>query len=145
MSQYFALGEHTLWNPSHGAARMFLRQVFVFEAELGLPSGIGPMQDDECQIDPVALGTFVATLLQQHVRTNHAVLMALSEGFIATMLVLARRAGIELAWPIDDTPAPGTVADIQVPGAAADSTTGARARLDRLRDTSRTLSTRMAR
>lgn len=40
---------------------MFLRQVSVFEAELGLLSGIGPMQNDECQIDPVALGTFVDT------------------------------------------------------------------------------------
>ncbi|WP_449657538.1 DUF6086 family protein [Streptomyces gibsoniae] len=99
----------------------------------------------ECQIDPVALGTFVDTLVQQHVRTNHAVLIALSEGFIATMLVLARRAGIELTWPPDDAPDPRTIADIQVPSAAADSTTGARARWDRLRDTSRTLSTRMAR
>jgi hypothetical protein len=145
VSQYFDLGEQTLWSPSNGAARMFLRQVVVFEAELGLPSGIGPMQDDECQIDPIALGTFVDTLLQQHVRTDHAVLIALSEGFIATMLVLAQRAGIELTWPTDDTRGPGTIADIQVPSAAPDNTTGARARLDRLQDTSRTLSTRMAR
>lgn len=61
------------------------------------------------------------------------------------MLVLAQRAGIELTWPKDDAPDSGTIADIQVPSAAPDSTTGARARLDRLRDTSRTLSTCMAR
>ncbi|MEV7247468.1 DUF6086 family protein [Streptomyces cyaneofuscatus] len=31
---------------------MFQRQVAVFEAELELPSGIGPMENDECQITP---------------------------------------------------------------------------------------------
>jgi hypothetical protein len=43
MSQYFDMGEETLWNPSNGASRLFQRQVAVFESELGLPSGIGPM------------------------------------------------------------------------------------------------------
>ncbi|WP_254882141.1 DUF6086 family protein [Streptomyces sp. NA03103] len=38
---YFELGDETLWNPSNGAGRLFMRQVEVFEAELGLPSGIG--------------------------------------------------------------------------------------------------------
>ena len=40
MSMYFELGDETLWNPSTNAGRLFMRQVEVFEAELGLPSGI---------------------------------------------------------------------------------------------------------
>lgn len=40
VSQYFDIGDRTLWNPSNGAARLFLRQAAVFEAELGLPSGV---------------------------------------------------------------------------------------------------------
>lgn len=98
MSQYFDMGDETLWNPSNGAARLFLLQVVVFEAELGLPSGIGPMENDECQIDPVALGSFVNGLLARHQRTSHAVILALSEGFIATLLVLAQRADVEVCW-----------------------------------------------
>ncbi|MFD6228225.1 DUF6086 family protein [Streptomyces sp. NPDC060232] len=98
VSQYFDLGDETLWNPSHGASRMFQRHVAVFEAELELPSGIGPMENDECQIDPVALETFVNALLARHRRTSHAIILALSEGFTATVLVLAERAGIRLNW-----------------------------------------------
>ncbi|MEU9635820.1 DUF6086 family protein [Streptomyces tendae] len=41
MSMYFCIDGETLWNPSNGAGRLFLRQVEVFEAELNLPSGIG--------------------------------------------------------------------------------------------------------
>ncbi|MFF7023209.1 DUF6086 family protein [Streptomyces klenkii] len=29
-------------NPSNGASRLFMSQVSVYQAELGLPSGIGP-------------------------------------------------------------------------------------------------------
>ncbi|WOX17170.1 DUF6086 family protein [Streptomyces sp. N50] len=38
---YFDAGDETLWNPSNGAGRLFLRQLELFEAELKLPSGIG--------------------------------------------------------------------------------------------------------
>ncbi|MFI2430763.1 DUF6086 family protein [Streptomyces sp. NPDC018693] len=44
MSMYFELGDETLWNPSNGVGRLFLRQVEVFEAELKLPSGNQPGQ-----------------------------------------------------------------------------------------------------
>ncbi len=30
MSQYFHIGDETLWDPSNGASRMFRRQVAVF-------------------------------------------------------------------------------------------------------------------
>ncbi len=73
MSQYFDIGDETLWNPSNGASRMFQRQVAVFEAELELPSGIGPMENDECQISPDTFETFVNALLATHRRTSHAI------------------------------------------------------------------------
>ncbi|MFD9903311.1 DUF6086 family protein [Streptomyces sp. NPDC059063] len=98
MSQYFDLGDETLWNPSTGAARLFLRQVAVFEAELDLPSGIGPMEHDECQLDPAVFTTFVNALLAHHRRSHHAVVVALSEGFVATVLALAGRAGVAVDW-----------------------------------------------
>ncbi|WP_141202864.1 DUF6086 family protein [Streptomyces griseorubiginosus] len=98
MSQYFDMGDEVLWNPSNGASRLFQRQVSVFEAELELSSGIGPMENDECQIDPASFEIFVNALLAQHRRTSHAILLALSEGFTATVLVLAERAGISVDW-----------------------------------------------
>lgn len=98
MSQYFEMGDKTLWNPSSGASRLFLRQVALFEHELELTSGIGPMEDDDCPIDPVAFELFVHALLIRHRRTSHAIVRALSEGFIATVLVLAGRAGTTVDW-----------------------------------------------
>ncbi|MER5407210.1 DUF6086 family protein [Streptomyces sp. NPDC002769] len=115
MSQYYALGGRTLWNPSNGASRLFLRQVALFEAELGLPSGIGPMESDECQIAPVAFKAFVDALSARHRRTTHAVMIALSEGFVSTVLVLARRADIEVAWNASESAARDQLTDIQVP------------------------------
>ncbi|MEV6840398.1 DUF6086 family protein [Streptomyces sp. NPDC051133] len=114
MSQYFDIDDETLWNPSNGASRLFRRQVAVFEAELGLSSGIGPMENDECQIDPAAFELFVIALLAQHRRTTHAIVLALSEGFTATVLVLAERAGIRVDWAQLGSAPDGVREDVQI-------------------------------
>ncbi|MGW8699689.1 DUF6086 family protein [Streptomyces eurythermus] len=124
MSMYFDIGDETLWNPSNGAGRLFLRQVGVFEAELGLPSGIGQGKywgdPDTLEVDPAVFAEFVRGLVAWHCRTGHAVISALSEGFVATAIALARRAGIDVEMP-EPGPGPGHVcgssqSDVQVPG-----------------------------
>ncbi|MFE4642377.1 DUF6086 family protein [Streptomyces sp. NPDC056730] len=117
VSQYYEMGDQTLWNPSNGASRLFLRQVDLHQDELGQPSGIGPMEADACQIDPVVFEAFVDALLARHRRTSHAVMTALSEGFVATVLVLAERAGIEVRWQAADAAGNGGREDVQVPAA----------------------------
>lgn len=122
MSMYFDIGDETLWNPSNGAGRLFLRQVEVFEAELNLPSGIGQGaywgDPDTLEVDPAVYAEFARGLVAWHCRAGHSVILALSEGFVATAVALARRAGIEV-----ELPQPGSVAacggvqrDVQVPG-----------------------------
>ncbi|WP_310725944.1 DUF6086 family protein [Streptomyces sp. N2A] len=117
MSQYYDLDDQTLWNPSNGVSRLFMSQVGVYQAELGMPSGIGAMQADECQIDPIVFKAFVDALLTWHRRTSHAVMVALSEGFIATVLVLAERAGIEVNWQSAGSAEVAGLKDVQVPTA----------------------------
>ncbi|MEU5426047.1 DUF6086 family protein [Streptomyces olivoreticuli] len=124
MSQYFSVGDETLWNPSNGASRMFLHQVAVFEVELDVTSGLGPMEADECQVDPAAFAAFTDALLAWHRKTHHAVILALSEGFVATVLALAGRAGAEVRWtPPEPDPGEG-LRDVQagpaVPAAVDD-------------------------
>ncbi|MGW1726837.1 DUF6086 family protein [Streptomyces sp. NPDC002306] len=114
MSQYFDIGDETLWNPSNGASRMFQRHVAVFEAELELPSGIGLMENDECQISPATFETFVNALLAKHRGMSHAVWLALSEGFTATVLVLAERAGIKVDWARHGASPETPLEDVQV-------------------------------
>lgn len=146
MSQYFEMGDETLWNPSTGASRLFLRQVAVFEAELGLPSGFGPMVDDECRIDPAAFETFANALLARHRRTDHAVVSALSEGFTTTVVVLAQRAEIELDWARPRVEPDSPRDDVQVSaltGASVPAEDGLRA--SRLREAAANLSRFMSR
>ncbi|MFD8418041.1 DUF6086 family protein [Streptomyces sp. NPDC059466] len=119
MSQYYDMGGRTLWNPSNGASRLFLRQVALFEAELGMPSGIGPMEADESEIAPVAFKAFADALLARHRATTHGVMIALSEGFVCTVLVLARRADIEVAWNPAGGAAQTGLTDVQVPAPPA--------------------------
>ncbi|MFE2599810.1 DUF6086 family protein [Streptomyces sp. NPDC059396] len=97
MSQYYEMGDRTLWNPSSGVSRLFLRQVALYEAELGVPSGFGPMEADVSRIDPAGFTAFVDALLVRHSKTRNAVMKTLSEGFVVTVLVLAQKAGIEMA------------------------------------------------
>ncbi|WP_411135572.1 DUF6086 family protein [Streptomyces sp. C10] len=115
MSQYFDMGDQTLWNPSNGASRLFMSQVHVYQAEVGLPSGIGPIKADGCQIDPVIFKAFVDALLAWRRRTSHAVMAALAEGFVATVVVLAERAGIEVNWQPAGIVEDGGFRDVQVP------------------------------
>ncbi|UBU12594.1 DUF6086 family protein [Nonomuraea gerenzanensis] len=96
MSQYYQVGEQVLWNPSNGVSALFLRSAQALAPEAGLPTGLGPMRSDECQIDLETFTAFVGALVDRYERTNHPILHALMEGFIATALVLVQRAGAEL-------------------------------------------------
>ncbi|GGU61239.1 hypothetical protein GCM10010211_27730 [Streptomyces albospinus] len=60
-----------------------------------MPSGIGPMRSDEYRIDPADVAAFVEALLARRRRTTHGVMIALSDGFLATVPALAARAGTE--------------------------------------------------
>ncbi|MFJ8555482.1 DUF6086 family protein [Streptomyces sp. NPDC093676] len=120
--QYFDVGDETLWNPSNGAGRLFMRQVEVFEAELKLPSGIGQGRywgdPDTFEVDPAVYAVFVRGLVAWYCWTGHSVIRALSEGFTATAVTLARRAGIdvEVPEPAPDHRCGDPQRDIQVSG-----------------------------
>lgn len=89
--------------PVERRGALFLRHVEVFEAELGLPSGIGQGKHwgdpDTLEVDVVVYEEFARGLVHWHCRTHHPVIRTLSEGFVATALALARRAGIEVEMP----------------------------------------------
>ncbi|PYC68358.1 hypothetical protein C7C46_29165, partial [Streptomyces tateyamensis] len=83
---------------------------------LSLPSGIGPMESDECQVDPAVLEVFTNALLTRHRETQHAIERALTEGFVITMLALAERAGVEVHWEPPPGAAPAAeLRDVQIP------------------------------
>ncbi|MEV6195645.1 DUF6086 family protein [Streptomyces sp. NPDC051920] len=146
MSMYFELDDETLWNPSNGAGRLFMRQLEVFEAEVGLPSRIGQGRywgdPDTLEVDPVLYARFVNGLVAQHRRTGHQVVLALSEGFVATAVALAWRAGIEVVTPEPDAGDERGRFDVQIPASPRSTPTAV---MDALQDRARELDRWMAR
>jgi len=123
MSQYYRVGDTVLWNPSMTASRLFVGQVRLFETELGLPSGVGPMQADECQVDLALFETFAQALVADSRWSHHAALRTLAEGFIVTVLAVAQRAGVDVRWPTSVDTLEGD-RDLQVLGEASPTTGG---------------------
>ncbi|MGW2567539.1 DUF6086 family protein [Streptomyces sp. NPDC001537] len=99
MSQYYEVDGETVWNPGTLSSRLFLEYVRVYEGLLEVPSGLGPMLNDECRIDPPAFEGFVNAVLVWWDRTGSAVIDALAGGFVATLVALAEKAGVEVRWP----------------------------------------------
>jgi len=98
MSQYFDVGERTLWNPSNGPGTLFLSVAKALEPVAELPSGIGVGRwgpgDPDCHgIDLVAFTRFTDVLVRRYRESNHLILRSLMEGFIATAIVLVERGG----------------------------------------------------
>ncbi|GAA2896984.1 hypothetical protein Acy02nite_80810 [Actinoplanes cyaneus] len=96
MSQYFQAGDLVLWNPSNGVATLFVRTSEAMAPLVGLPTGIGPCVNDEYEIDLDMFESFVDALAARYLSANHPILRSLVEGFLATAIVMAQRAGREL-------------------------------------------------
>ncbi|WP_433315099.1 DUF6086 family protein [Micromonospora chersina] len=93
MSQYFQAGDLVLWNPSNRVAELFVRTGNAVAGLVDRPTGIGPMQADEYDIDLDVFADFVDALVAQYLSSSHTILRSLLEGFTATALVLVDRAG----------------------------------------------------
>ncbi|MEU3612994.1 DUF6086 family protein [Streptomyces sp. NPDC006872] len=114
MSQYYEVDGESVWNPATRASELFLAHVRVYEEWVGVPSGFGPMRNDECPIDVPAFEAFANALLDRHNHTGHAIVDALADGFIATVLALAARIGLDVRLPERPATLDGFMA-VQVP------------------------------
>jgi Family of unknown function (DUF6086) len=102
MSCIFQVGETILWNPSNQVATLFLEQAHDFCAFAGVASGLGPIWEDECNINLSEFTVYVENLAVRYQTSKHGVLRALMEGFLSTSLVLLARVGVRVST-IDPT------------------------------------------
>jgi hypothetical protein len=96
MSCTFNVGDLTVWNPSNTVARLFKEEAEAIAATFDIPSGLGPIIEDECEIDVVVFEAFVGQLIKQYEQVVHPIFKTLTVGFIATASVLVERAGGQL-------------------------------------------------
>ena len=107
MSQYYNVDGKSVWNPGMSTSGQFLAYIRVFEAELGMPSGIGPMYGDEAEIDVPVYAAFVSAFLNWYrVRTGSDDTELMAAGFLTIVLALAQRAGAVIDWPEEEQPWP---------------------------------------
>jgi hypothetical protein len=131
VSRYFQVGDHVLWNPSNVVAELFVRSAEALAPTADASTGIGPMEADEYEIDMAAFDAFVDALVRRYVASRHPILNSLSEGFIATALVLVQRAGRSVTALSE--PVPAELRDVSV-GPASMAASGDIERLRSLRD-----------
>ncbi|GAA2818536.1 DUF6086 family protein [Crossiella cryophila] len=93
MSQYFKHAGRTLWNPANGVAALFLASAQAASTAVDLPTGLGAMVADECEIDLPVFAALTDAVVRRCRESGHPVLRALLEGFAATAVVLVERAG----------------------------------------------------
>jgi uncharacterized protein DUF6086 len=96
MSTTFHTGGDVVWSPSNQVARLFTGQAAVITSVFAVPSGLGDIIEDECEIDPSAFAAFLTAILHQYQAATHPILRSLIVGFLGTALVLADRAGLPL-------------------------------------------------
>lgn len=83
-----------------GTSKRFLQGLARLEDEMGLPSGIGPMESDFAQVEPDRLAAFLGVLLERLAASSRTAAAALSGDEVsAEVLVLGERAGVSLPWP----------------------------------------------
>jgi hypothetical protein len=93
MSQYFLSGGDVLWNPATRVAGLFVDMAAAHARLLGRPSGLGPMEEDECQVDVPVFAAFTDALVRDYARSNHMIKRSLMAGFVATALAVAELSG----------------------------------------------------
>ncbi|MEU8119033.1 DUF6086 family protein [Spirillospora sp. NPDC049024] len=121
MSQYFQNGDDVLWNPATRVAGLFLDTAAAHARMLGVPSGLGPMEADECQVDVPVFAAFTDALVRYYARSSHRILRSLMEGFVATALAVAENAGgpVPAATELADDPDVRRLTDLAHEAAAA--------------------------
>lgn len=105
MSITFDVGDVTVWDASNAPARIFKGHAESFADALKVPSGLGKIANDICEIDFPVFEAFVATLVERYEASTHPILRALTFAFIPTAEVLIERAGgvIPKATPQQET------------------------------------------
>ncbi|RDI63524.1 DUF6086 family protein [Nocardia pseudobrasiliensis] len=100
MSQYFNAGDKMVWNsPGVLDGPLFATMAELLADQLGVPSGLSGMINDECDIDVAAFETFVNTILDRDYRTGSWFWHNLMPGYILTAWMLLERSGGTIREP----------------------------------------------
>ncbi|MFJ4871267.1 DUF6086 family protein [Streptomyces sp. NPDC088757] len=101
VSCFFRVDDQDVWNPSNSVARIFLSTARGISEEFTLPSGLGKIINDECEVNGDEFSAFATELLVRYERSNNKPLKELLEGVIAISLVMLDRAGRDVGTIVE--------------------------------------------
>ncbi|NYH42524.1 hypothetical protein HNR22_002251 [Micromonospora jinlongensis] len=93
MSYPFQTAETPVWDPALRVGQVYLGQAQSVAEVVGTASGLTPLRNGSCDLDPTTFTTFVDRLLQFYNEGRHPTLSQLLRGVLLVSLVLLERAG----------------------------------------------------
>jgi hypothetical protein len=93
MSYSFHVGGETVWDPARQVGKLFLGQAQAVADVLDVVSGLHPMLNGTCAVDPVVFAAFVATVQAWHLKSRHPELLLLTGGVLTVAVALLSRTG----------------------------------------------------
>jgi hypothetical protein len=96
VSYPFHLSGVQVWDPALTVGKLFLAQADGIAGILDVPSGLTPLRDGTCAVDPERFPGFAAELGRRYFASQHPVLLALAHGVLIVCFVILRRGGATL-------------------------------------------------
>ena len=93
MSYSFEVGDELIYDPALRVGKLFLGQALAAADVFDVPSGLHPMLDGTCAVDPQVFAAFVAELQACHLQSQHPELLLLTKGVLIVALALLLRTG----------------------------------------------------
>ena len=93
MSYSFHADGEIIWDPALRVGKLFLGQALATADVLTTVSGLHPMMDGTCAVDPPIFAGFVAELQTWHLASRHPELLQLTRGLLTVALALLLRTG----------------------------------------------------
>ncbi|MEU8182617.1 DUF6086 family protein [Micromonospora sp. NPDC049044] len=93
MSYPFQTADTPVWDPALRVGEVYLGQARSVAEVVGAPSGLTPLRNGSCDLDPATFATFVDHLLRFYNGGRHPTLSQLLRGVLLVSLVLLDRAG----------------------------------------------------
>ncbi|MFG1871052.1 DUF6086 family protein [Micromonospora arborensis] len=93
MSYPFQTAETPVWDPALRVGQVYLGQVRSVAEVMEVASGLTPLRNGSCDLDPATFATFVDHLVKFYNAGRHPTLSHLLRGVLLVSLVLLKRAG----------------------------------------------------
>ena len=93
MSYSFCADTEIIWDPALRVGKLYLGQARAVAEVLDVPSGLTPLINGTCRVDPEAFGAFVLQFQAWYLKSSHDVFRAMAQGVLTMSVAMLLRTG----------------------------------------------------